>query len=444
MLDAAFIRDHLDAVKANCVNRNVKADVDRIVALDDERKRLAGETQRIQQRQNEVSKLIPKEKDVGRKQELIAEGKSLREQATGLEKQQKQVQDDLHAALLTIPNMTHPDAPVGKEAGDNKVVGTWGEPRKFDFQAKDHVALAEALDLVDFEAGASVAGQKFYFLKNEAALLELALVQYAMQTLLRHDYTPVVTPDVARVEVLEGIGFIPRDPDPENRQIYSIADTDLCLIATAEITLGGMHRDRIFDELDLPKKYVGLSHCFRTEAGAPGRDTRGLYRVHQFTKVEMFVFCTPDQSEAIHQELRAIEEEIFRGLGLPYRVIDTCTGDLGGPAYRKYDLEAWMPGRGDGGAYGEVTSTSNCTDYQARRLGVRYKTPGQKGTRFVHTLNGTAVAVTRALLAILENNQQADGTIVIPDALRLWVGKDRIGPRGFAQKLLGSALPKRE
>ncbi len=322
--------------------------------------------------------------------------------------------------------MSHPAAPIGTTGDDNKVISKWGEPTTFDFAPKDHVALAEALDLVDFEAGASVAGQKFYFLKNEAVLLELALVQYAMQTLIKHGYTPVITPDVARVEVLEGIGFIPRDPDPNKRQIYAIADTDLCLIATAEITLGGMHRDKIFDELDLPRKYVGLSHCFRTEAGAPGRDTKGLYRVHQFTKVEMFVFCTPDQSEAIHQELLAIEEEIFRGLGLPYHVIDTCTGDLGGPAYRKYDLEAWMPGRGEKGEYGEVTSTSNCTDYQARRLGFRYKTHGQKGTRFVHTLNGTAVACTRAILAVLENGQQADGSVLVPEVLRPWVGKERI------------------
>ncbi len=429
MLDAAFIREHLDAVKANCDNRNVKSDVERVVQFDDERRRLAQETQKIQQRQNEVSKLIPKEKDSARKQELIAEGKKLREDAAGLEKQQKQAQEELRAALATIPNMTHPDAPVSRDPAGNKVLRKWGEPRKVDFAPKDHVALAEALDLVDFEAGASVAGQKFYYLKNEAALLELDLVQYAMKTLVEEGYTPVVTPDVARVEVLEGIGFIPRDPDPEKRQIYSIADSDLCLIATAEITLGGMHRDHIFDELDLPKKYVGLSHCFRTEAGAPGRDTRGLYRVHQFTKVEMFAFCTPDQSEDIHLELLRIEEKIFQGLGLAYQVIDTCTGDLGGPAYRKYDLEAWMPGRGEHGEFGEVTSTSNCTDYQARRLGVRFKTPGQKGTRFVHTINGTAVAVARAILAILENNQQADGSVIVPEVLRPWLGKDSIAPR---------------
>jgi seryl-tRNA synthetase len=426
MLDASFIRENLDAVKANCRHRNVTTDVDRVVRLDDERKRLVQETQALQQRQNEVSRLIPKEKEAARKQALIQEGRELREKVAGLEARSKQVEADLRGALLAIPNMTHPDAPVGTTAADNKILRRWGEPRRSDFPIKDHVALAEALDLVDFEAGAAVAGQKFYFVKNEAVLLELALVQYAVNTLLQEGYTPVITPDLARAEVLEGIGFIPRGPET---QIYSIENSDLCLIATAEITLGGMHRDHIFEELDLPLKYVGVSHCFRTEAGAPGRDTRGLYRVHQFTKVEMFAFCAPDQSEAIHEELCRIEEKVFQGLGLPYHVIDTCTGDLGGPAYRKYDLEAWMPGRGQGGEFGEVTSTSNCTDYQARRLNIRYKVPGQKGTRFVHTLNGTAVAVSRALVAILENYQQADGSVVVPEVLRPWVGKERIAPR---------------
>jgi seryl-tRNA synthetase len=322
--------------------------------------------------------------------------------------------------------MTHPDAPVGTDATANKVISKHGEPTKFAFKPKDHVALCEALDLADFEAGTKVSGQKFYYLKNEAALLEIALVQYAMQTATKRGYTPIITPDLARVEVLEGIGFQPRDPDPNTRQIYTVADSDLCLIATAEITLGGMHRDQIFEEEKLPKRYVGLSHCFRTEAGAAGRDTRGLYRVHQFTKVEMFAFCTPEQSEAIHLEIKALEEDIFKGLGLAFHVIDTSTGDLGGPAYRKYDLEAWMPGRGTAGEYGEVTSTSNCTDFQARRLGVRYKGKGFKGTKFVHTLNGTAVACTRAIIAILENYQQADGSVVIPEVLRPWVGVEVI------------------
>jgi seryl-tRNA synthetase len=424
MLDAQFIRDHLEDVKANLRHRNVRADVDRVVQLDDERKRLVQEAQKIQQRQNEVARLIKGEKDKAKREALIQEGRTLREQVSGLEEQRKTVEADLEAGLKTIPNMTHPDAPVGDE---NRVIRKWGEPRQFDFTPKDHIALAEALDLVDFEAGSSVAGQKFYFLKNEGALLELALVNYAMTTLVREGYVPVITPDVARVDVLEGIGFIPRGPET---QIYSLENTDLCLVATAEITLGGMNRDKILDEGQLPQKYVGLSHCFRTEAGAPGRDTRGLYRVHQFTKVEMFAFCVPEQSDAIHQELLRIEEMIFQGLGLPYQVIDTSTGDLGGPAYRKFDLEAWMPGRGQGGEYGEVTSTSNCTDYQARRLKIRYRPQGQKGTRFVHTLNGTAVAVTRAILAILENGQQADGSVELPEALRPWLmGKERIEPR---------------
>jgi seryl-tRNA synthetase len=222
--------------------------------------------------------------------------------------------------------------------------------------------------------------------------------------------------------VVEGIGFIPRGPET---QIYSVANTDLCLIATAEITLGGMHRNQILEETRLPIRYVGLSHCFRTEAGAPGRETRGLFRVHQFTKVEMFVFCVPEQSEHWHQELLRIEEKLFQGLGIPYRVIDTCTGDLGGPAYRKYDLEAWMPGRGE---YAEVTSTSNCTDYQARRLNIRYRPAKQKGTRFVHTLNGTAIATSRTIVAILENYQRSDGSVVVPEVLRPWVGKEVIGP----------------
>jgi seryl-tRNA synthetase len=426
MLDANFIRDNLQAVKDNCVNRGVEADPARIVALDDERKRQETEMGRLRQRANEVAKSIGPAKDNEEREKLKAEGRLLKEQIASLEKQYKQVQEDLAVALMTVPNMTHPDAPVGRTSEHNKVIRKSGEPTKFDYKPLDHVALVEKLDLADFEAGANVAGQKFYFLKNEAVLLELALVQYAMSTLVKLGYTPVITPDVARVEVLEGIGFMPRDPNPETRQVYTIADTDLCLVGTAEITLGGMHRKSVFDVKDLPRKYVGLSHCFRTEAGAPGRDTRGLYRVHQFTKVEMFVFCLPEQSNALHEELVGIEESIFQGLGLPFHVIDTCTGDLGGPAYRKYDLEAWMPGRGEKGEYGEVTSTSNCTDFQARRLDIRYKVPGQKGNPFVHTLNGTAVACTRALVAILENYQQADGSVIVPEVLRPWVGKERI------------------
>ncbi|HUR54585.1 MAG TPA: serine--tRNA ligase [Gemmataceae bacterium] len=428
MLDAGFIRDNADAVKKNCTDRNVKADVDAVIRLDDDRKRWAQLRGETAAEQNKLSAGFKDAKTPEAKQALKDQSGQLKEKLKQIDEDAAKVEGDLVGLLVTIPNMTHPEAPVGHTDADNKVVAVVGEPRKFDFKPQDHVAICEALDLADFEAGTKVAGQKFYFLKNEGALLELALVNYAVQTAIKHGYTPVITPDLARVEVMEGTGYMPRTADPANRQFYTIADSDLCLIATAEITIGGMHKDQIFDEALLPKKYVGLSHCFRTEAGAAGRDTRGLYRVHQFTKVEMFAFCLPEQSEALHQEIRAIEEQIFQGLGLPYHVIDTCTGDLGGPAYRKYDLEAWMPCRGNGGAYGEVTSTSNCTDYQARRLGIRYrpKEKKTKGNPFVHTLNGTAVACTRALVAILENYQQADGSVVVPEALRGWVGKDVI------------------
>jgi seryl-tRNA synthetase len=430
MLDPAFVRDNLELVKANCRNRLVTADVDAVVRLDDERKVVQRRFDETKAKQNQITEQIKQAgKDKEKREALVAESRGMKDELARIEADLKRVETDLRAVLLTLPNMTHPAAPVGSTAADNKVVAEFGTKPAFSFKPKDHVDLVQALELADLEAGTKVAGQKFYFLKNEGALLELALVQYAMSTLVREGFTPVITPDLARTDVLEGIGFQPRDPNPDTRQVYTVADSDLCLIATAEITLGGMHMDQILDEDKLPLKYVGLSHCFRTEAGAAGRDTRGLYRVHQFTKVEMFAFCTPEQSDPLHEELRAIEEKVFQGLGLPFHVIDTCTGDLGGPAYRKYDLEAWMPGRGTGGEYGEVTSTSNCTDFQARRLNVRYRPKWGKGTKFVHTLNGTAVACTRALVAILENYQQSDGSVVVPEVLRPWVGKDRIQPR---------------
>src|SRR5262249_12568803 len=256
MLDIAFVRANLDAVRANCANRNVKIDLGCFVALDDERKRLITEKQVLEQKRNDLSDQVKREKDPAAKQLLIAQSKAASEQIAAMEKQLKQVMADLDAVLMTPPNMTHPDAPVGALPEDNKVIKKVGEPRPFDFKPLDHVTLAEKLDLVDFEAGARVAGQKFYFLKNEAVLLELALVQYAMKTVLAHGYVPIITPDLARVEVLEGIGFMPRDKNPETRQVYTVADTDLCLVGTAEITLGGMHGGQTFDLPQLPRKYV--------------------------------------------------------------------------------------------------------------------------------------------------------------------------------------------
>ena len=432
MLDPAFVRDNLELVRANSAARNAAgAMVDQVVERDDARKTLQREFDELKASQNRLSDQIKMAgKNAELRTRLVAESKGMKDRLTALEAELKSAEAAVREALITIPNLTHPDAPAGATGDDNPVVATWGTPRAFEFKPKDHVDLMQSLDLADMDAGAKVAGQKFYFLKNEGALLELALVQYAVSELVKRGFTPVITPDLAKTSVMEGTGYMPRDPNPANRQFYQIADSDLCLIATAEITIGGMHQDSTFTQGELPRKYAGLSHCFRTEAGAAGRDTRGLYRVHQFTKVEMFAFTTPEQSEALHAELRAAEEALFQGLGLPYRVVDTCAGDLGGPAYRKYDLEAWMPGRGTAGEYGEVTSTSNCTDYQARRLNVRFRDAQTKKLRFAHTLNGTAIASTRAIVALLENYQNADGSVTVPEALRLWVGTDVIRKRG--------------
>jgi seryl-tRNA synthetase len=323
-----------------------------------------------------------------------------------------------------VPNLTHPDAPIGQTDEDNKELRRSGAPPKFAFEALDHLELAAKHDLIDFEAGAKVAGQKFYFLKNELVLLEQALVRFALDSLRKRGYTLFQTPDLARADVAAGLGFNPRGAETN---IYSIADSDLVLVGTAEITLGGLHQGEILEADSLPRRYCGVSHCFRVEGGAHGRASRGLYRVHQFTKVEMFAITRPEESEAMHQELVGIEEEIYRALEVPFRVVDVCTGDLGAPAYRKYDLEAWMTCRGEGGGWGEITSTSNCTDYQARRLGVRFRDSASDKTRFCHMLNGTAVALSRAPIAILENHQQADGSISIPKALRPYTGFDRIG-----------------
>jgi seryl-tRNA synthetase len=424
MLDLQFICDHLDEVAENCRNRGVTVDLEAFLKLRNHRGELISKVDELRREQNEVSAQIPKEKDAAQKQTLITRGKELRQEVSQYEVLLKESESRLRVEQAKIPNMTHPAAPVGRLAEDNKVVRTWGTKPAFGFKPLDHVSLAEKHALLDLEAGARVAGHGFYFLKNEAVLLEIALVQYALQKLAAEGFTLCTTPDLARDEVLEGIGFNPRGPET---QIYSIQGSDLSLVATAEITLGGSLKDQILEGAKLPILAAGLSHCFRTEAGAHGKATRGIYRVHQFTKVEMFAFTRPDQSEAVHEKIVRVEEELFQGLKIPYQVIDTCTGDLGGPAYRKFDLEAWMPGRGEQGEFGEVTSASNCTDYQARRLGIRFKTPEAKGTQFAHTLNGTAIAVTRALIAIFENYQQADGSILVPEVLRAWVGKDRIG-----------------
>jgi seryl-tRNA synthetase len=423
MLDRKFIVDNVELVKQNCKNRGATADVDRFVALETQRRTLQTQLDEANRRANETAKSIGKAA-AEQREALKEEGRRIREEAANIQRKLDEVSAESETIVRAIPNLSHPAAPVGADDKGNLELFRGKTPLpEFNFKPLDHVELGEKLDMIDFEGGARVAGHGFYFLKNDAVLLELALQRYALDVLLKEGFTPMTTPDLARNDVLQGIGFIPRGPET---QIYSIDSTDLSLVATAEITLGGLFSGQTIEAEELPLKLCGLSHCFRTEAGAAGKASRGLYRVHQFAKVEMFAYTVPSDSDAMLDYLRDMECRIFDGLGVPYRVVDTATGDLGGPAYRKYDLEAWMPGRGE---FGEVTSTSNCTDYQSRRLNIRYRVKGEKGTKFVHTLNGTAIAISRGIIAVMENYQQADGSIVVPEVLRMWMGKNRIEAR---------------
>ncbi len=400
----------------------MSADFDRLEQLAARRSALIQEVDNIRRRQNEIAELFRQKMEAEQRQRLSEEARELKPKVSALETELREIESAIREEQGKIPNLTHPDAPTGESDEQNRECRIVGDIPQFDFKPKDHVVLGEELDLIDFDAGAKVTGQNFYFLKRDAVLLDFALAQYALHILIEDGFVPHITPDLARPEILEGTGYIPRGAET---QIYSLSDHSLCLIATAEITLGGMYSNEIVPEDHLPMKLAGVSHCFRTEAGAHGRASRGLYRVHQFNKVEMFIYCTPEDSEKQHQHMVALEEKIFSGLGIPYRVVDCCTGDLGGPAYRKFDLEAWMPGRGDGGEWGEVTSASNCTDYQSRRLNIRYRPAGGK-PRLVHTLNGTAVATSRAIIAVMENYQQKDGSILVPTALQRYMGKERI------------------
>ncbi|WP_318743253.1 serine--tRNA ligase [Treponema sp.] len=432
MLDYRFIKENLEAVKKNIIDRNMdpaKADADLVVKLFDERTALTTSLQDLQQKRNANAASMKQKLDPETRQKYIDEGKALKEQISEVEAKLNEVEAALDEAGRQIPNMAHPETPIGKLDTENLEVKKVGTIRKFDFKARSHVEIMEALDLIDFERATKVSGPKFYYLKNEAVFLEQALIMYAMNILRKHGFTTFITPDVAKEEVLKGIGFNPRGNESN---VYAIEEEGTCLVATAEITLGGYHSGEILDKSKLPLMYCGLSHCFRREAGAAGQFSKGLYRVHQFDKVEMFVYSTPEQSDELHEKLRQIEEEIFTGLGIPFHVVDTCTGDLGAPAYRKWDLEAWMPGRADeahpDGDYGEVTSTSNCTDFQARRLNVKYRDDDGKN-KYVHMLNGTAIAVGRAMLALIENYQNEDGSVTIPEVLVPFCGFDKIGPK---------------
>nr|CAB3490322.1 unnamed protein product [Digitaria exilis] len=428
-IDFKWIRDNRDTVADNIRSRNSAANLDLVFELYDQYLALQKEVERLRAERNAVANKMKGKLDPSVRQALVEEGKNLKEALTGLEEDLVELTDKLQLEAQSIPNTTHPDVPVGGEESSviRKQVGS---QRSFGFTIKDHLQLGKELDLFDFDAAAEVSGSKFYYLKNEAVLLEMALVNWAISEVSKKGFTPLITPEIVRSSVVEKCGFQPR---AQNTQVYSIENSDQCLIGTAEIPVGGIHMDSILLESTLPLKYVAYSHCFRTEAGAAGAATRGLYRVHQFSKVEMFIFCRPEESDKWHEELITIEEDLYASLGLHFKTLDMATGDLGAPAYRKFDIEAWMPGLEQ---YGEISSASNCTDYQSRRLGIRYRPApsepplpsAKKGkaaggpTQFVHTLNATAVAVPRLIVCILENFQQEDGSIVIPEPLRPFMG----------------------
>lgn len=411
MINIQLIRDNPEKVKDGVKKKQFDPSiVNKVLELDKKRLDLLQKVEELRHNRNAISKKHTEEN--------VAQGKKIKEELFNLEPQLKEAENQLDELLQQIPNLPLSNVPIGKSEKDNVVLRQRGQVSESNFTPKDHIELGKELDIIDFERGSKVSGSGFYYLKNDGALLELALVQYGMKFLLDQGFTPFITPDLARERYYLGTGYLPRGPEA---QTFTITNSDLGLIATAEVTLAGYHTDEILAEKDLPKKYVGYSHCFRQEAGSYGKYSKGLYRVHQFTKVEMFAYTKPEDSEQMHQQLLALEEEFWQSLEIPYQVVEMCTGDLGAQAARKFDLEAWMPGRGD---WGEVTSTSNTTDYQARQLSIKYR----KGTdtEYVHTLNGTLVATSRAIIAILENNQQKDGSVIIPKALHSYMGKDRL------------------
>jgi seryl-tRNA synthetase len=405
MLDINYIRDNVDEIKKNCQNRGVKVDIDKLLEVDKKRRSLLKKVEDLKAEKNKNSKSKPDDQEIKRMKEF---GQQIKK----MEKDLKNVMVKYYDLLLQIPNLTHPESPVGAE-DKFRVIEEVGKELSFKFEPKDHEKLMISLDQLDFLRGAKVAGNKFYYTKGNLVKLNHTLLGYGMDIVTKHGYELMETPDLVKAEIVDGSGFNPRG---EESQIYKIEDHDLNLIGTAEIPLLGYHANEVIDLSKGPIKYAGISMCYRTEGGAYGKTNKGMYRVHQFSKLEMFVFCKPEDSEVLHNELREIEKEICDGLGLSYRIIDTPTGDLGGPAYRKFDFEARMVVKD----FGEITSASNCTDYQARRLNIKFVNKSGK-KEYVHTLNGTAMVSSRFPLAIYEQFQNLDGSINIPTVLKKYM-----------------------
>ncbi len=417
MIDVVVLRDDPGALVAALARRGIEIDVDALVALDAGRRAARADAEEARARQKEAGKAIAGLAGSA-KDAAIAEAGELADRYKELLAGADQLDDEFMATWVTIPNLADPTAAGGLTEDESEEISRWGEPPEFGFEPRDHVDLGEELGVIDIERATKISGSRFGIIKGRLAMLELALVRWTMEILGGHGFEPVIPPMLVREEALFGTGFFPSDRD----QVYSVNEDDLFLAGTSEVPLAAMHGDEFFEQGDLPTRYAGFSSCYRVEAGTYGKDTRGLFRVHQFDKVEMFSFTVPEDAVGEHEFLLAREEELVQALGIPYRVVNVATGDLGASAAKKYDIEAWFPGQR---RYREITSTSNTTDYQARRLKIRFKDDDGK-SRFVHTLNGTAFAVGRTLIAIMENFQTGEGSIVIPDVLRPYAGFDVI------------------
>ncbi len=410
MLSIDFIRDNVEKVKQAAINKNRVADIDKILVLDGKRVELIQKSQKLREERNDFPKGKPDEK-------TIARGKEIKEELQGIEKELAHVEEELKILMLYVPNVPLEEVPVGKDSSGNKELKKWGEPTKFNFKIKDHIELGTTLDILDMERGSKIAGFRGYFLKNEGAILHLALLFYVLQKLTKKGYTPFIAPSIVKQFTLFGSGHFPWGSEQD---VFKLNQEDMFLSGTAEIPITAYHSGEILQEKDLPKKFVAFSPCFRKEAGAYGKDTKGLYRVHEFWKIEQVIIDKNniDDARKTHEELQQNAESILQDLNLPYRQLLMCTGDMGEPQIKKYDIETWMPSRS---AYGETMSNSIMGDFQARRLNLRYKTIEGK-TEFAFTFNNTAVASPRILIAILENYQQEDGSVKIPEVLQPYTG----------------------
>lgn len=422
MIDLKLLRDDIETLRQGIALKRSRADLDHLAQLDADRRSQQAQLDMARSEQKAASREV-QQADTSTRDAAIAKAREVAGQVKKLEANLASMSDEFNRLVAEVPNPADPTVPDGDDEADNEIVKVVGEPTEFDFAILDQQDLGEKLDIIDTVRGARTSGSRFVYLKGAAAMLEFALIRYALDIAQDHGFTPVIPPVLVREDAMYSTGFFPA----EKFEFYKAEEEDLYLVGTSEVPLAALHADEIVEPSSLPLRYAGFSSCFRREAGTYGRDTRGAFRVHQFDKLELFSFAHPDESADEHERLLSIEEQIVGGLGLPYRIVNVCGGELGAPAAKKYDIEVWLPSEG---TYREATSCSNCTDYQARRLKTRFR--ADAGTELVHTLNGTAVAATRWIVFIIENFQQADGSIVVPEALRAGVGVDVITPPGAA------------